>query len=139
MKQAEGLVSFPEGGIHCAVNSSSFLKRSWQGVEKEQFQIKHIAAARIENIHPPDGLPPQSTVDVVWTVRYLVCPVLWGRAWLTSSYNDILVILTVCELIKGGVSRSAEVAIQLGDSGGSSYLFVAFLEDDMVTAWQVDR
>ena len=108
-------------------------------MEKEQFQVEHIAAAGLENVHATDGLHPLSTVDVVWTVRYLICPVLWGRAWLTSSYNDILVILTVRELVKGGVSRSAQIAVQLGHGSGSSYLFIAFLEDDMVMAWQVDR
>ena len=119
------------------VNGSSFLKGSWRGVEKEQFQIEHIATAGIQNVHAVDGLPP--LVDIEQSVRYLVCPVLWGRAWLTSSYNDILMMLTVRELVKGGVSRLAQVAVQLGHGSGSSYLFVAFLEDDLVTAWQVDR
>ena len=61
---------------------------------------------------------------------------LRGSAWLTSSYNDIFVIQTVRELVKGGVRRSAHVAVQLGHGSGSSYmyLFVAFLEDDIVTA-----
>ena len=107
-------------------------------MEKEQFQIEHIASPGIENLDAADDLPPQSTVDVVWTVRYLVCPVLWGHAWLTSSYSDTLVILTVRELVKGWVSRSAQVAVLLDHGSGSSYLFVAFLEDNMVTAWQVD-
>ena len=139
MKQAEGLGSFPEGGVHCAVNGSGFFKGSGRGVEEEQFEVKHIAAAGVENVHAADVLPPLSTVDVVRSVRYLVCPVVRGRPWLTSSDDDFLVVLTVRELVEGGINRSAQVAVQFGNGGGSSYLFVAFLEDDMVTARQVDR
>ena len=139
MKEAEGLGCFPVGGVHCAVNGSGFFKGSGRGVKEDQFEVKHIAAAGVEDVHATDGLPPLSTEDVVRSVRYLVCPVVRGRPWLTSSDDDFLVILTVCELVEGGVNRSAQVAVQFGNGDGSSYLFVAFLEDDMVTARQVDR
>ena len=132
--EAEGFGCFPAGGVHCAVNGSGFFKGSRRGVEEEQFEVKHIAAAGVENVHPADSLPPLSTVDVVRSVRHLVCPVVRGRPWWTNSDDDFLVVLTVCELVEGGVNRSAQVAVQFGNGGGSSYLFIAFLKDDVVTS-----
>ena len=103
-------------------------------MEEEQFEVEHITAAGVENVHAADGLPPLSTLDVVRSVRYLVCPVVSGHPWLTSSDDDFLVVLTVRELVEGGVNWSAQVAVQFGNSGGSSYLFIAFLEDGVVMA-----
>ena len=88
-----------------------FFKGLGRGVEEEQFEVKHIAAAGVENVHPADGLPPLSTVDVVRSVRYLVCPVVRGRLWLTSSNDEFLIVLTVHELVKGGVNRLAQVTV----------------------------
>ena len=78
MKQAEGLGSFLACGVHCDVNSSGFFKGSGRGVEEEQFEVEHIAAAGVQNVHSADGVPPLSTVDVLRSVRLLVCPVVRG-------------------------------------------------------------
>ena len=74
-------------------------------MNEEQFEVEHIAAAGVQNVHPADGLTPLSTTDVVRSARYLVCPVARGRPWLTSSNNDFLVVLTERELVEGGVNR----------------------------------
>ena len=121
--------------VYCAVSLLETLRR---GVEKEQLQVEDIAAAGVEDVDAADVLPPLSAVDEVWMVRYHVHPAHLSRAGSTGSDHKLLKVLAVLELVERRVLGSAEVVLQFGHGCGISYLLVAFLEDDELTAGKVN-
>ncbi len=70
----------------------------------------------------------------MWLARYDVGPTPLGRPRSTRSHHKLFVVLAVLELVKDRALRSAQVALQFGDTAGSCYLFLAFLEDDVLVA-----
>ncbi len=106
-------------------------------MEKEQLEVEHIPAAGVEDVDAGNDLPLQSSVNEVWSARYDVGPTPLGRPRLTSSYHKLFVVFAVLELVKDWVLRSAQVALQFGHGAGSCYLFLAFLEDDVLAAGKV--
>ncbi len=66
-----------------------------------------------------------------------VGPTPLGRLRSTSSHHKPFVVFAVLELVKDWVLRSAQVVLQIGDTGGSCYLFLAFLKNGVLAAENV--